>query len=139
MKTAFFSIAIASLLSGCCAFSKLDTNPPKTSAVDHGERAIASYYVQNVSYSLFSCIPICSGVTWQKGGIEHADDFSIDWFDDRATLDENMKSLDHACDIVGSHRIGNLSHNIYEDPFWSFFICNRRQIKTECLILAPKK
>ena len=49
------------------------------------------------------------------------------------------KCLDHACDIVGSHRITAISHNINEDPFWSFFILNRRQIKTECLILAPKK
>ena len=35
--------------------------------------------------------------------------------------------------------VAAISHNINEDPFWSFFILNRRQIKTECLILAPKK
>lgn len=87
---------------------------------------------------LRDAIPICSGETWKKGGVEHADDFDIDWFDDRATLDENLKCLDHACDIVGSHRIGCISHNINEDPFWSLFICNRRTIKTQCLILEPK-
>lgn len=135
----FLWVVVASaLFSGCAAYCNLNTNPPKPAMVD-GEKVIASFYVQNVSYQLFSCIPISSGITWQRGGIEHADDVSIDWFDDSATLDENMKCLDHACDIVGSHRIGYISHNINEDPFWSFFICNRRVIKTECLIFEPKK
>lgn len=137
MKSILF-VLIAAGLSGCCAFCNIDTKPPMSCSVN-GEKAIASFYVQNISYRLFSFIPISSGVTWQKGGVEHADDFEVDWFDDRATLDENMKCLDHACDIVGSHRIGSLSHYINEDPFWSFFICNRRTIKTECLIFAPKK
>lgn len=125
-------------LSGCCAYCNINTNPPKECMVN-GEKAIASFYVQNVSYRLFSFIPICSGVTWQKGGIDNSEDWEIDWFEDSATLDENMKCLDHACDVVGSHRIGALSHYINEDPFWSFFICNRRTIKTECLIFEPKK
>lgn len=129
---------LATLLSGCAAYCNLNTKPPQACTVD-GEKVLATFYVQNLSYQLFSCIPICSGVTWQKGGIEHADDVCIDWFSDSATLDENIKCLDHACDIVGSHRIGAISHNINENPFWSFFICNRRMIKTECLILAPKK
>ena len=137
MKQILF-LVLAAVLSGCCAYCNLDTNPPKAVSVGEGEKAIATFYVQNVSYLLFGAIPICSGETWKKGGVEHADDFDIDWFDDRATLDENLKCLDHACDIVGSHRIGCISHNINEDPFWSLFICNRRTIKTQCLILEPK-
>ena len=132
-------LVLAAVLSGCCAYCNLDTNPPKSVSVGEGEKAIATFYVQNVSYLLFGVIPICSGETWKEGGVEHADDFDLDCFDDRATLDENMKCLDHACDIVGSHRIANISHNINEDPFWSLFICNRRTIKTQCLILEPKK
>ena len=137
MKQILF-LVLAVVLSGCCAYCNLDTNPPKAVSVGEGEKAIATFYVQNVSYLLFGAIPICSGETWKKGGVEHADDFDIDLFDDRATLDENLKCLDHACDIVGSHRIGCISHNINEDPFWSLFICNRRTIKTQCLILEPK-
>ena len=138
MKSSFFAVVASVFLSGCCAYCNINTKPPKPCTVD-GEKVIATFYVQNVSHSLFSFIPLNSGVTWQKGGIEHADDLNLTWFEDKATLDENMKCLDHACDIVGSHRIAAISHNINEDPFWSFFICNRRQIKTECLILAPKK
>ena len=138
MKKLLGLSAVALALSGCCAFCALNTNPPKTSTVD-GEKVLATFYVQNVSYQLLGFIPITSGVTWQKGGIEHADDWEIDWFDDSATLDENMKCLDHACTVVGSHRIGCISHNINEDPFWSFFICNRRLIKTECVIFEPKQ
>ena len=138
MKSSFFAIIAAFVLSGCCAYCNINTKPVQARTVD-GEKVLATFYVQNVSYKLLSFIPFCSGETWQSGGIEHADDWNVDWFDDRATLDENMKCLDHACDIVGSHRITAISHNINEDPFWSFFICNRRLIKTECLILAPKK
>ena len=138
MKNSFFPLVCAAVLSGCCSYCNINTNPPQSCTVD-GEKVVATFYVQNVSHRLLSFIPFCSGVTWQKGGVEHADDLDIAWFEDRATLDENMKCLDHACDIVGSHRIAAISHNINEDPFWSFFICNRRQIKTECLILAPRK
>ena len=138
MKKLIFLSFVAFLFAGCCSYCNLNTNPPKSCVVD-GETVIATFYVQNVSHQLFAFIPLASGVTWQKGGVDEANDLRLDWFVDRATLDENMKCLDHACDIVGSHRITAISHNINEDPFWSFFICNRRQIKTECLILAPKK
>ena len=138
MKNSFFAVVASVFLSGCCAYCNINTKPVQARTVD-GEKVLATFYVQNVSYKLLSFIPFTSGETWQKGGVEHADDLNLTWFEDKATLDENMKCLDHACDIVGSHRIAAISHNINEDPFWSFFICNRRQIKTECLILAPKK
>lgn len=134
---ALFAAAVLLTSSGCSAFCNIDPNPPKAALVN-GEKVIATFYVQNVSYQLFNFIPFCSGETWQEGGVEHAADFDVSFFCDKATLDENMKCLDHACDVMGSHRICNLSHNIYEDPFWSFFICNRRTIKTECLILEKK-
>lgn len=138
MKSSFFAVVASVFLSGCCAYCNINTKPVQARTVD-GEKVLATFYVQNVSYKLLSFIPLCSGITWKQGGIEHADDWSIDWFDDSATLDENMLCLDHACDIVGSHRITAISHNINEDPFWSFFLCNRRMIKTECLILEPRK
>ena len=138
MRNILFGTIATVVLSGCCSYCNINTKPTQTRTVD-GEKVIATFYVQNVSHQLFACIPLNSGETWQKGGIEHADDLNLTWFEDKATLDENMKCLDHACDIVGSHRITAISHNINEDPFWSFFILNRRQIKTECLILAPKK
>ena len=138
MRNAFFAVVTAAILSGCCSYCNINTKPPQACTVD-GEKVIATFYVQNVSHRLFGFIPLNSGETWQEGGFEHADDLNLTWFEDKATLDENMKCLDHACDLVGSHRIASISHNINEDPFWSFFICNRRQIKTECLILAPKR
>lgn len=138
MKNLLFAAVAAVVLSGCCSYCNINTKPTQARTVD-GEKVLATFYVQNVSHQLFACIPLNSGVTWQKGGVEHADDWSLTWFEDKATLDENMKCLDHACDIVGSHRITAISHNINENPFWSFFILNRRQIKTECLILEPKK
>lgn len=137
MKNIYLGLLALPLLAGCSAFSNISVNPPNAALVD-GEKVIATYYVQNVSYQLFNFIPFCSGNTWQEGGIEHADDFSVSFFCDNATLDENIKSLDHACDVLGSHRISHIANIVYEDPFWSFFICNRRTIKTQCLILAPK-
>ena len=138
MRSSFLAVVVAVFLSGCCAYCNINTNPVQARTVD-GEKVLATFYVQNVSYKLLSFIPFSSGVTWKEGGVEHADDWSVDWFDDKATLDENMLCLDHACDVVGSHRITAISHNINEDPFWSFFLCNRRTIKTECLILEPRK
>lgn len=131
-----FVAALALVLSGCAAFCDLrvETTPRYVG----GEKVLASFYVQNVSYQLLGFIPLSSGQTWQEGGIEHADDVEFELFCNSATLDENMKCLDHACDVVGSHRIGCLSHNISEDPFWSFFLCNRRTIKTQCLIFESK-
>ena len=129
MRSSFLAVVVAVFLSGCCAYCNINTNPVQDRTVD-GEKVLATFYVQNVSYKLLSFIPFSSGVTWKEGGVEHADDWSVDWFDDKATLDENMLCLDHACDVVGSHRITAISHNINEDPFWSFFLCNRRTIKT---------
>ena len=141
MKNNLLVAVVAAVgLSGCCSYCNLNiiNDPAQVRTVD-GEKVMATFYVQNVSHRLFGFIPFNSGETWQEGGAEHADDWNLAWFTDKATLDENMKCLDHACDIVGSHRIAAISHNINEDPFWSFFICNRRQIKTECLILEPRK
>ena len=63
------------------------------------------------------------------------DDFSIRLFADDATVDNNLVSLRHALDRVGSHRISHLRTTVDNDFFWSLFILNRHEVRTQCLIL----
>jgi len=55
-----------------------------------------------------------------------------------ATVENNLKSLNHALDVVGSHRIANLQTKVYDDSEWSLFLVNRHEVRTQCLILPDK-
>ena len=48
----------------------------------------------------------------------------------------NLISLRHALERVGgSHRISQLHTKIDDDSFWSLFVINRHEVRTQCLIL----
>ena len=58
------------------------------------------------------------------------------FFADEATIDNNLLSLRHALDRVGgSRRVTQLHTKVDNDYFWSLFIVNRHEVRTQCLIL----
>ena len=140
MKTMIKSLVALPLaalaFAGCSSYSEIarwDSNIP----TNDGEVPIASFVTQNFSYQLLGCIPLCTGLPWTDGTEEIVDEFNIKIFANEATLDNNFVSLNHALDLVGSHRISQLRS--YEDSslMWSLFLVRRYEIRTQCLILKP--
>ena len=70
--------------------------------------------------------------------MEVVDDFNVRFFADEATLDNNIASLNHALDVVGSRRISQLRSYEDDSAVWSLFLVNRHEIRTQCLILKPE-
>ena len=65
------------------------------------------------------------------------DDYDVQLFSDMATVEDNMKSLRHALNVTGSHRVAQLRTTMYDSSFWSLFIVNRHEVRTYCQILPP--
>ena len=65
-------------------------------------------------------------------------DFIDVMFADEATLDNNLVSLRHALDVVGSHRIAQLRSVEDDSAMWSLLLINRHEVRTQCLILKPE-
>ena len=99
---------------------------------------IASFVTQNFSYKLLWCVPLCTGLPWTEGMEDVKDDFNIKLFSDEATIDNNLVSLNHAMDLVGSHRISQLKVTEDDSKAWSLFLINRHEVRTSCLILDPE-
>lgn len=129
-----FAVALCALsFAGCCSYSQLARDTDQKQTVD-GRKPVATFLVGNVGYSLLGLIPLTSGVTWQEGAYsENAGGVTL--FEDRCTLDENLRSVNHACRTVGSDNIANLVTTIDDARAWSFFLVKRRLIKTSCVIL----
>ena len=66
------------------------------------------------------------------------DDFNVRPFADEATLDNNLVSLRHALDLVGSNRITQLRSIEDDDAMWSLLLVNRHEVRTQCIILKPE-
>ena len=135
MRKLIYAVALLAL-AGCSSYSEIARWESDTLTND-GEKPLASFLTQNFSYQLFGCIPLCTGVPWAKGQGEEdvMDDFRIRLFEDEATVDGNLASLRYALDRVGSRRIAHLSTTVDNDFFWSIFIVNRHEVRTQCLIL----
>ena len=128
-------VAAALALAGCSSYSEIARWDSDTLTND-GERPVASFVTQNFSYQLFGVIPLCTGLPWTEGDEDIMDDFNVRFFADEATIDNNLVSLRHALDRAGgSHRITQLHTKIDNDSFWSFFVINRHEVRTQCLIL----
>ena len=131
-------------LAGCSSYSELAKWDPAVNVkVNDGETPIASFMTRNHSYLLLHFIPLCSGVPWTEGKGPIIDEYNVDLFSNLATVDGNMKSLNHALDVAGSHRIAQLRTSEDDSSFWSLLIVKRHEVRTECLILpetpkAPK-
>ncbi len=137
MKKLFYSIALLAL-AGCSSYSEI---APWNSSmpVNDGEVPVASFITQNFSYQLLGFIPLCSGVPWTEGDGDVCDDFNVSLFSDKATVDNNMVSLRHALDRVGSHRIAHLRTSESDDSDWSIYLVNRHEVRTSCIILKDEE
>jgi hypothetical protein len=140
MNTIAKALAIVSMsvvaLAGCSSYSEIakwDSNIP----VNDGEVPVASFVTQNFSYELLWCIPLCTGVPWTEGPGKDGvvDKYNVRLFANEATIDGNLASLNHALDLVGSHRISQLRTKEDDSKAWSLFLVNRHEVRTQCLIL----
>ncbi len=133
MRKLIHAMAILAL-AGCSSYSEIARW--NTDAVTNdGEKPIASFMTQNFSYQLLGVIPLCTGLPWTEGDEDIVDEFNVRFFADEATVDNNLVSLKYALDRVGSHRIAHLRTTVDNDFLWSFFILNRHEVRTQCLIL----
>ena len=131
-------VALALAFAGCSSYSEIarwKSNVP----INDGEVPVATFLTQNFSYQLLGCIPLCTGRPWTQGNEEVVDDFNVRLFADEATLDNNLASLRHALDVVGSHRITQLRSIEDDNAMWSLMLINRHEIRTQCIILKPEQ
>ena len=138
MKKAFGLAAIALTLAGCSSYSEIarwNSNVP----VNDGEVPVATFVTQNFSYQLLGFIPLCTGRPWLEGDEEVVDDFNVRLFADEATVDNNLASLNHALNVVGSHRISQLRVVEDDSAMWSLLLVNRHEVRTQCLILKDNQ
>ena len=136
-KCALLSVAVLAL-AGCSSYSEIarwKSNVP----VNDGEVPVATFVTQNFSYQLLGFIPLCTGRPWTKGNEEVVDDFNVKLFADEATLENNLVSLRHALDVVGSHRISQLRSLEDDCAMWSLLLINRHEVRTQCIILKPEQ
>ena len=131
----FLYAAAALALAGCSSYSEIARWDSDVLTND-GERPVALFVTQNFSYQLFGVIPLCTGLPWTEGDEDIMDEFNVRFFADEATIDNNLLSLRHALDRVGgSRRVTQLHTKVDNDYFWSLFIVNRHEVRTQCLIL----
>ena len=124
-------------LAGCSSYSEIARWKSSVTAND-GEVPLATFVTQNFSYQLLGCIPLCTGRPWTQGTEDFVDDFNVRPFADEATIDNNLVSLKHALDLVGSHRISQLETSEDDSKAWSLFLFNRHEVRTKCIILPPE-
>ena len=129
--------AIGFAFAGCSSYSEI-ARWRSTNTINDGEVPLASFVTQNFSYRLLWCIPLSTGLPWTEGLEDIKDDFDIKLFADEATIDNNLVSLNHALDLVGSRRISQLRTTEDDSSAWSLFLVNRHEVRTSCLILDPE-
>lgn len=134
----YLAIAISALaLAGCSSYSEI-ARWDSSATINGGEVPEATFLTQNFSYQLLWVLPICTGLPWTEGTDEIEDRFNVSLFRDEATIDGNLKSLNHALDLVGSRRIAQLETVEDDSKVWSLFLVNRHEIRTKCIILKPE-
>ena len=137
IKTFAMLSAAALALAGCSSYSEIARWKSDIPTND-GEVPLATFVTQNFSYQLLGVIPLCTGRPWTKGNDDVVDDFNVRPFADEATLDNNLASLNHALDVVGSRRIAQLQSSEDDSAMWSLLLINRHEVRTKCLILRPE-
>ena len=134
----FAMLSLATLaFAGCSSYSEIARWKSDIPTND-GEVPLATFVTQNFSYQLLGVIPLCTGRPWTKGNDDVVDDFNVRLFADEATLDNNLASLNHALDVVGSRRIAQLQSSEDDSAMWSLLLINRHEVRTKCLILRPE-
>ena len=129
--------ALALAFAGCSSYTEI-ARWKSTIPVNDGEVPLASFVTQNFSYRLLWVIPLSTGLPWTEGNQEIVDEFNVKLFADEATIDNNLATLRHALDVVGSHRITHLKTTEDNSLAWSLFLVNRHEVRTQCMILKPR-
>ena len=137
MKRIFFPVLAALALAGCSSYSEI-AQWKSDVRINDDEQPIATFVTQNFSYQILWFIPICTGLPWTEGNNLIMDDFNVSLFSDKATIDNNLVSMNHALDIAGSRRISQLKTMTDDSAAWSLFLINRHEVRTQCLILKPE-
>lgn len=137
MKNRVYSVLfalLAAVLAGCSSYTVIGkvNSPCKT---DDGVTPVAAVEVFNISYKLFGVLPISSGDTWKSGPYAERDLWNTTWFEDRATIDENLASVRQALKEVGSNKVVNLVNDTDSWSFWSCFFVKRTVVKTTCTVV----
>ena len=130
--------ALVFAFAGCSSYSEIARWNADTT-VNDGEVPVASFVTQNFSYKLLWCVPLSTGLHWTEGTEDIMDDFNVRFFSFYATIDNNLVSLNHALDLVGSRRISQLKVTEDDSSAWSLFLINRHEVRTSCLILRPEE
>ena len=130
--------AFALAFAGCSSYSEI-ARWRSTTTVNDGAVPLATFLTQNFSYKLLWCVPLCTGLPWTEGIEDGMDDFNIRLFADEATIDNNLVSLNHALDLVGSRRITHMKVTEDDSSAWSLFLVNRHEVRTQCMILRPEE
>ena len=134
----FAMLSLSALaFAGCSSYSEI-ARWKSSVPVNDGEVPLATFVTQNFSYQLLGFIPLCTGRPWTKGNEDVVDDFNVLPFADEATLDNNLVSLNHALNVVGSRRITQLEASEDDSAMWSLLLINRHEVRTKCLILRPE-
>ena len=137
MKNYLAIVILALAVAGCSSYSEI-ARWDSTTTINDGEVPVATFLTQNFSYQLLWVIPICTGLPWTEGTEETVDDFNVRFFRNEATIDGNLKSLNHALGLAGSRRITQLETFEDDSKLWSLFIVNRHEVRTKCIILKPE-
>lgn len=123
MNKIFSLGALVLVLSGCRSYSEL---------CDQG--SVASYEVVNNSYRLLGVVPLMTGETWKTG--PYTDGLGgLKFFEGECSLDDNLASVRHACEVVGSDKVRGLASRADTYSAWSFFLIQKRVLKTSCEIV----
>jgi len=134
----YLAIAMSALaLAGCSSYSEI-ARWNSGATINDGEVPEATFLTQNFSYQLLWVLPVCTGLPWTEGADEIVDDYNVKLFADEATIDGNLKSLNHALDLVGSRRIAQLETVEDDSKAWSLFLVNRHEVRTRCIILKSE-
>ena len=137
MKNYLAIVILALAVAGCSSYSEIARWDGRTS-IEGGEVPVATFLTQNFSYQLLWFIPICTGCPWTEGSDDIVDEYNVKLFSDEATIDGNLKSLNHALGLVGSRRITQLETSEDDSKVWSMFLVNRHEVRTKCIILNPE-
>ena len=134
----YLAIVISALaLAGCSSYSEIARWNSAT-PINNGEVPIGTFLTQNFSYQFLWVLPVCTGLPWTEGRDFVVDEYNVKLFADEATLENNLVSLRHALDVVGSHRIAQLRSMEDDNAMWSLLLINRHEVRTQCLILKPE-
>ena len=137
MKKSLAITILALAAAGCSSYSEI-ARWNSTTPINDGEVPVATFLTQNFSYQFLWVVPICTGLPWTEGNDYIVDEYNVSWFSDEATIDNNLKSLNHALDLVGSHRITQLETFEDDSKAWSLFLFNRHEVRTKCIVLKPE-